>query len=118
MLMQNQAVLPSERYVVAKFHLLLTSLLLLIHQVLDSGRLKEYDEPYILLQAEESLFYKMVQQVGKAEAASLIETAKQVKLSQQPLPLQNVVIKFVSTIYFSQVSIFSISEKPHPLHYS
>ncbi|XP_066477246.1 ATP-binding cassette sub-family C member 4 [Tiliqua scincoides] len=46
--------------------------------VLDSGRLKEYDEPYILLQAEESLFYKMVQQVGKAEAASLMETAKQV----------------------------------------
>ncbi|KAJ6660867.1 hypothetical protein lerEdw1_017024 [Lerista edwardsae] len=48
--------------------------------VLDSGRLKEYDEPHILLQAEESLFYKMVQQVGKAEAASLMETAKQVKL--------------------------------------
>ncbi|XP_053167888.1 ATP-binding cassette sub-family C member 4 isoform X2 [Hemicordylus capensis] len=46
--------------------------------LLDSGRLKEYDEPYILLQEEESLFYKMVQQVGKAEAASLMETAKQV----------------------------------------
>ncbi|XP_053240553.1 ATP-binding cassette sub-family C member 4 isoform X3 [Podarcis raffonei] len=46
--------------------------------VLDSGRLKEYDEPYILLQEKESLFYKMVQQVGKAEAASIMETAKQV----------------------------------------
>ncbi|XP_054831012.1 ATP-binding cassette sub-family C member 4 [Eublepharis macularius] len=46
--------------------------------VLDSGRLKEFDEPYILLQETESLFYKMVQQVGKAEAASLMETAKQV----------------------------------------
>uniref|UniRef100_A0A670I614 Multidrug resistance-associated protein 4 n=1 Tax=Podarcis muralis TaxID=64176 RepID=A0A670I614_PODMU len=56
--------------------------------VLDSGRLKEYDEPYILLQEKESLFYKMVQQVGKAEAASIMETAKQ---------------------YF---------RKPHPLHYS
>ncbi|XP_042835275.1 ATP-binding cassette sub-family C member 4 isoform X5 [Panthera tigris] len=46
--------------------------------VLDSGRLKEYDEPYVLLQNEESLFYKMVQQLGQAEAAALIETAKQV----------------------------------------
>lgn len=46
--------------------------------VLDSGRLKEYDEPYVLLQDKESLFYKMVQQLGKAEAAALTETAKQV----------------------------------------
>ncbi|XP_073750489.1 ATP-binding cassette sub-family C member 4 isoform X4 [Callorhinus ursinus] len=46
--------------------------------VLDSGRLKEYDEPYVLLQNEESLFYKMVQQLGKAEAAALTETAKQI----------------------------------------
>lgn len=47
-------------------------------QVLDSGRLKEYDEPYVLLQNPESLFYKMVQQLGKSEAAALTETAKQV----------------------------------------
>ncbi|XP_013924730.1 PREDICTED: multidrug resistance-associated protein 4 [Thamnophis sirtalis] len=46
--------------------------------VLDRGRLKEYDEPYILLQEKESLFYKMVQQLGKAEALSIVETAKQV----------------------------------------
>ncbi|NWR88374.1 MRP4 protein, partial [Furnarius figulus] len=46
--------------------------------VLDAGRLKEYGEPYILLQEHDSLFYKMVQQVGKTEAASLIETAKRV----------------------------------------
>ncbi|KAM6180104.1 ATP-binding cassette sub-family C member 4 isoform 2-T2 [Erethizon dorsatum] len=45
--------------------------------VLDSGRLKEYDEPYILLQNKESLFYKMVQQLGKGESAALTETAKQ-----------------------------------------
>lgn len=49
------------------------------HQVLDLGRLKEYDEPYILLQEKESLFYKMVQQLGKAEALSILETAKQVR---------------------------------------
>ncbi|XP_065758076.1 ATP-binding cassette sub-family C member 4-like isoform X2 [Muntiacus reevesi] len=46
--------------------------------VLDSGRLEEYDEPYVLLQNRDSLFYKMVQQLGKAEAAALTETAKQV----------------------------------------
>ncbi|XP_037656316.1 multidrug resistance-associated protein 4 isoform X3 [Choloepus didactylus] len=46
--------------------------------VLDSGRLKEYDEPYVLLQNRDSLFHKMVQQLGKAEAAALTETAKQV----------------------------------------
>ncbi|XP_066872982.1 ATP-binding cassette sub-family C member 4 isoform X1 [Kogia breviceps] len=45
--------------------------------VLDSGRLKEYDEPYVLLQNRDSLFYKMVQQLGKAEAAAVTETAKQ-----------------------------------------
>lgn len=46
--------------------------------VLDAGRLKEYGEPYILLQEKDGLFYKMVQQVGKTEAASLMETAKRV----------------------------------------
>ena len=54
---------------------------------MDSGRLKEYDEPYVLLQNRDGLFYKMVQQLGKAEAAALTETAKQVS------PLQGVVIK-------------------------
>uniref|UniRef100_A0A8C6FEF5 Multidrug resistance-associated protein 4 n=1 Tax=Monodon monoceros TaxID=40151 RepID=A0A8C6FEF5_MONMO len=46
--------------------------------VLDSGRLKEYDEPYVLLQNRDGLFYKMVQQLGKAEAAAVTETARQV----------------------------------------
>ncbi|NXQ39329.1 MRP4 protein, partial [Catharus fuscescens] len=58
--------------------------------VLDAGRLKEYGEPYILLQEQDSLFYKMVQQVGKTEAASLIETAKRVYFSKNyPEVLQN-----------------------------
>uniref|UniRef100_A0A8C0FK66 Multidrug resistance-associated protein 4 n=1 Tax=Bubo bubo TaxID=30461 RepID=A0A8C0FK66_BUBBB len=48
--------------------------------VLDAGRLKEYGEPYILLQEQDGLFYKMVQQVGKTEAASLIETAKRYQI--------------------------------------
>nr|XP_009665672.1 PREDICTED: multidrug resistance-associated protein 4 isoform X2 [Struthio camelus australis] len=58
--------------------------------VLDAGRLKEYDEPYILLQEKDGLFYKMVQQVGKTEAASLIETAKRVYFSKNyPEVVQN-----------------------------
>uniref|UniRef100_A0A4W2CUK9 Multidrug resistance-associated protein 4 n=1 Tax=Bos indicus x Bos taurus TaxID=30522 RepID=A0A4W2CUK9_BOBOX len=46
--------------------------------VLDSGRLKEYDNPYGLLQNKDKLFYKMVQQLGETEAAALTERAKQV----------------------------------------
>uniref|UniRef100_A0A663F8J0 Multidrug resistance-associated protein 4 n=1 Tax=Aquila chrysaetos chrysaetos TaxID=223781 RepID=A0A663F8J0_AQUCH len=69
--------------------------------VLDEGRLKEYGEPYILLQEQDGLFYKMVQQVGKTEAASLIETAKRVILEEG-------MIKFVSAVRLSQVSIFSV----------
>nr|XP_033474245.1 multidrug resistance-associated protein 4-like [Epinephelus lanceolatus] len=46
--------------------------------VLDAGRIQEYDEPYVLLQNQEGLFYQMVQQTGRAEAASLLHTAKQV----------------------------------------
>ncbi|XP_009948351.1 PREDICTED: multidrug resistance-associated protein 4-like, partial [Leptosomus discolor] len=58
--------------------------------VLDAGRLKEYGEPYILLQEQDGLFYKMVQQVGKTEAASLIETAKRVYFSKNyPEVVQN-----------------------------
>uniref|UniRef100_A0A3B4TBB4 Multidrug resistance-associated protein 4 n=1 Tax=Seriola dumerili TaxID=41447 RepID=A0A3B4TBB4_SERDU len=46
--------------------------------VLDAGRIQEYDEPYVLLQNQDGLFYQMVQQTGRAEAASLLHTAKQV----------------------------------------
>ncbi|XP_053563814.1 ATP-binding cassette sub-family C member 4 [Bombina bombina] len=58
--------------------------------VLDSGRVKEYDEPYNLLQNKESLFYKMVQQVGKAEAATLTETAKQVYLNKSQRDMKQI----------------------------
>lgn len=44
----------------------------------------------------------MVQQVGKTEAASLIETAKRVILEEE-------LIKFVSPVCLSQVSIFSVT---------
>ncbi|KAM7375245.1 hypothetical protein PAMA_014371 [Pampus argenteus] len=45
--------------------------------VLDAGRIHAYDEPYTLLQDPNGIFYKMVQQTGKQDAASLLEAAKQ-----------------------------------------
>uniref|UniRef100_A0AAA9SMB4 ATP binding cassette subfamily C member 4 n=1 Tax=Bos taurus TaxID=9913 RepID=A0AAA9SMB4_BOVIN len=50
--------------------------------VLDSGTVKEYSPPHDLLQNSKSLFYKMVQQLGEAEATALTERAKQVSLLQ------------------------------------
>ncbi|XP_070656064.1 ATP-binding cassette sub-family C member 4-like [Bos indicus] len=43
--------------------------------VLDSGRQKEYDWTHNLLRDRNSLFYKMVQQLGEAEAAVLTNRA-------------------------------------------
>ncbi|KAM9674352.1 ATP-binding cassette sub-family C member 4-like isoform 2-T2 [Dama dama] len=45
--------------------------------VLDSGTMKEYSPPHDLLQNSNSLFYKMVQQLGEAEVTALTERAKQ-----------------------------------------
>ncbi|XP_057563261.1 ATP-binding cassette sub-family C member 4-like [Hippopotamus amphibius kiboko] len=44
--------------------------------VLDSGTLKQYGPPCELLQATDSLFYRMMQQLGKAEATAITERAK------------------------------------------
>ncbi|XP_045018373.1 ATP-binding cassette sub-family C member 4 [Bubalus bubalis] len=44
--------------------------------VLDSGTWKEHNQPNNLLQDENSLFYKMVQQLGEAKAAVLSKMAK------------------------------------------
>ncbi|XP_037318655.1 ATP-binding cassette sub-family C member 4-like isoform X2 [Pungitius pungitius] len=46
--------------------------------VLDAGRIHAYDQPYNLLQDTEGIFYKMVQQTGKQEAAALLAAAKRV----------------------------------------
>ncbi|XP_061579415.1 ATP-binding cassette sub-family C member 4-like isoform X2 [Cololabis saira] len=53
--------------------------------VLDAGRIQEYDEPYVLLQNQDGLFYQMVQQTGRAEAASLLHAAKQVHMNKKRL---------------------------------
>uniref|UniRef100_A0A0S7F1W1 MRP4 n=2 Tax=Poeciliopsis prolifica TaxID=188132 RepID=A0A0S7F1W1_9TELE len=44
--------------------------------VLDAGKIHAYDEPHVLLQDTKGIFYKMVQQTGKQEAAALLEAAK------------------------------------------
>ncbi|XP_042372620.1 ATP-binding cassette subfamily C member 4-like, partial [Plectropomus leopardus] len=41
--------------------------------VLDAGKINAYAEPYTLLQDPDGIFYKMVQQTGKQEAAALLE---------------------------------------------
>ncbi|KAB0343903.1 hypothetical protein FD754_020829 [Muntiacus muntjak] len=64
--------------------------------VLDSGKLNDADEPYDLLQDTNSLFFKMVQQLGEAEAAALIERAKQVSL------LEGIVIAVCLQIHASE----------------
>uniref|UniRef100_A0A3Q2X474 Multidrug resistance-associated protein 4 n=1 Tax=Haplochromis burtoni TaxID=8153 RepID=A0A3Q2X474_HAPBU len=43
--------------------------------VLDSGTIQELDCPFTLLQNKEGAFYKMVQEMGQAEAAALLESA-------------------------------------------
>uniref|UniRef100_A0A669CZP7 Multidrug resistance-associated protein 4 n=1 Tax=Oreochromis niloticus TaxID=8128 RepID=A0A669CZP7_ORENI len=47
--------------------------------VLDSGTIQEFDHPYTLLQNKEGALYRMVQQMGQAESASLLESARQKK---------------------------------------
>ncbi|XP_016893938.1 multidrug resistance-associated protein 4-like isoform X2 [Cynoglossus semilaevis] len=44
--------------------------------VLDAGRIQACDAPHVLLQDSEGLFYHMVQQTGKQEAAALLLTAE------------------------------------------
>ncbi|KAL6455854.1 hypothetical protein MHYP_G00357050 [Metynnis hypsauchen] len=57
--------------------------------VLDAGRIHDYDEPHVLLQNQDGIFYKMVQQTGKAEAASLKQLAKQAYMNRSRPNLSN-----------------------------
>lgn len=47
-------------------------------QVLDAGNIHAFDAPYTLLQDKQGIFYKMVQQTGKQEAAALLAASKEV----------------------------------------
>ncbi|KAL4220738.1 Multidrug resistance-associated protein 4 [Mactra antiquata] len=44
--------------------------------VLDEGSVMEFEAPYLLLQKEEGMFRKLVEQTGKAETTDLLEIAK------------------------------------------
>uniref|UniRef100_A0A8C7JKT3 Multidrug resistance-associated protein 4 n=1 Tax=Oncorhynchus kisutch TaxID=8019 RepID=A0A8C7JKT3_ONCKI len=55
--------------------------------VLGAGMIQEFDEPYVLLQNQESALYRIVQQTGKAEAASLLESAKKVSTDTASQPM-------------------------------
>lgn len=57
--------------------------------VLAGGLVHEYDEPHVLLQNTDGVFYKMVQQTGKAEAASLIQLAKQAHMNCRQQKMAN-----------------------------
>uniref|UniRef100_A0A8C4YYG5 Multidrug resistance-associated protein 4-like n=1 Tax=Gadus morhua TaxID=8049 RepID=A0A8C4YYG5_GADMO len=45
--------------------------------VLEAGRIREFDEPHVLLQDRHGVLYQMVEQTGPVEAASLHHTASQ-----------------------------------------
>ncbi|KAM9835950.1 ATP-binding cassette sub-family C member 4-like [Aulostomus maculatus] len=57
--------------------------------VLDAGKIHAYDEPYILLQDPSGIFFKMVQQTGRQEAAALLEAAQLVYESRSHPKLTN-----------------------------
>jgi len=77
----EMSVFPKAKYTAGGSHTHPLFILYVWLQVLDAGRIQEYDEPYVLLQNHDGLFYQMVQQTGRAEAASLLHTAKQVAWS-------------------------------------
>ena len=51
--------------------------LFLSPQVLDAGRLKEFEAPYILLRNPRGQFSQLVEQTGPAEARRLYEIARE-----------------------------------------
>jgi len=52
--------------------------------VLDAGRLKEFDAPYILLGNPRSIFSQLVEQTGAVEARRLYEIARETYHKQRP----------------------------------
>ncbi|XP_063323041.1 ATP-binding cassette sub-family C member 4-like isoform X4 [Pelmatolapia mariae] len=78
--------------------------------VLDSGTIQELDCPFTLLQNKEGALYKMVQEMGQAEAAALLESAG--SLSQQPE--QKSFTLFMAAATLNQVRATSNKSLSHP----
>ncbi|XP_043965411.1 ATP-binding cassette sub-family C member 4-like isoform X2 [Gambusia affinis] len=57
--------------------------------VLDGGIIQELDRPFALLQNQDSALYRLVQQTGRAEAAALLESARQSDQRTEPNGSQN-----------------------------
>ena len=74
--------------------------------------MKEYRRPHDLLQNNKSLFYKMVQQLGGAEATALTERAKQVRM------LQGVVIEVCLQGSHSSPDLQQASGNKHSVPFS
>ena len=74
--------------------------------------MKEYSPPHDLLQNSKSLFYKMMQQLGGAEATALTERAKQVRL------LQGVVIEVCLQGSHSSPDLQQASGNKHSVPFS
>ena len=55
-------------------------------QVLDAGRLKEFDAPYSLLKKPRTLFSQLVTQTGPNEAKRLYEIARETFYKQKTIP--------------------------------
>ena len=49
----------------------------MVNKVLDSGRLKEFDEPHLLLQNRWGHFYRLVKQTGSLTSTHLAQAARQ-----------------------------------------
>lgn len=58
-------------------------------QVLDAGRVKEFDAPYILLKNAKSIFSQLVTQTGNDEARKLYEIAREAYYEKQSLKEDN-----------------------------
>ena len=54
-------------------------------QVLDEGRLVEFDEPYLLLQNKDSLFSQMVEHTSKHLATNLYDVARKAYLARHEI---------------------------------
>uniref|UniRef100_A0A8C8M172 Multidrug resistance-associated protein 4 n=1 Tax=Oncorhynchus tshawytscha TaxID=74940 RepID=A0A8C8M172_ONCTS len=76
--------------------------------VLGAGMIQEFDEPYVLLQNQESALYRTVQQMGKAEAASLLESAKQVNTDTASQPTLHFHTLCLSLLHFELLLLLLI----------